>query len=406
MLEAIRAGAPISRAEISRRAGISKPTVSLALQSLLDAGARPRGDHDAGRADATGRSSSSPCRRPRSCSASTSAARFLRGAICDLRGDDPGAPGRRAATARTCRRALRRDRRACATRWSTASGLDASLVDGVVVGVPGVVDGRDAGTVAGHASRASRARDFGAELVGAARPARSRSRTTSTSRRSASSWHGVARGVDDFVFLSIGTGLGAGSCCTASCTAAATARPARSTSCSAALGDDVDPCAGAVPTLAERLARPGAERDAAPPYDPRTSSRAARARRRARRAAVVAEEARRIALHIVPIAAVADVALVVLGGGVGANGDLLLEPVRELLARWLPYPPRVEVSSLGEAAVLTGALAVGLRAALDNVFVNRRRSRRRHASACSSVRSSSRRGRTCTGASRASARPP
>ena len=38
VLEAIRSGAPISRAEISRRAGISKPTVSLALQSLLEAG--------------------------------------------------------------------------------------------------------------------------------------------------------------------------------------------------------------------------------------------------------------------------------------------------------------------------------------------------------------------------------
>ena len=36
MLETIRSGAPISRAEISRRAGISKPTVSIALQSLLD----------------------------------------------------------------------------------------------------------------------------------------------------------------------------------------------------------------------------------------------------------------------------------------------------------------------------------------------------------------------------------
>jgi len=38
VLEAIRAWAPISRAQISRRAGISKPTVSLALQALLDAG--------------------------------------------------------------------------------------------------------------------------------------------------------------------------------------------------------------------------------------------------------------------------------------------------------------------------------------------------------------------------------
>jgi hypothetical protein len=42
-----------------------------------------------------------------------------------------------------------------------------------------------------------------------------------------------------------------------------------------------------------------------------------------------------------------------------------------LLAAWIPYPPRIEISSLGDAAVLMGALAVGLRAALDNVFVNR-----------------------------------
>ena len=95
--------------------------------------------------------------------------------------------------------------------------------------------------------------------------------------------------------------------------------------------------------------------------------------------AVVAEEARRIALHIVPIAAVADVALVVLGGGVGRNGDLLLEPVRTVLAERLAYPPRVEVSSLGEAAVLIGALAVGLRTALERVFVDRRQPERRRA---------------------------
>ena len=63
--------------------------------------------------------------------------------------------------------------------------------------------------------------------------------------------------------------------------------------------------------------------------------------------------------------------LVVLGGGIGANGDLLLAPIREQLATITPYPPRVEVSSLGEAAVLAGALWIGLRAALDNVFVNR-----------------------------------
>jgi hypothetical protein len=67
------------------------------------------------------------------------------------------------------------------------------------------------------------------------------------------------------------------------------------------------------------------------------------------------------------------VELVVLGGGLGANGDLLLGPVRERLAAWLPFPPRVDVSSLSEAAVLAGALAVGLRSALENVFDRRAR---------------------------------
>jgi predicted NBD/HSP70 family sugar kinase len=85
---------------------------------------------------------------------------------------------------------------------------------------------------------------------------------------------------------------------------------------------------------------------------------------------VVAEAARRIALHLAPIAAVTDVGLIVLGGGIGANADL--GAIRALLSGWLPAPPQVEVSSLGDAAVLTGALAVGLQTARENVFVNRR----------------------------------
>jgi predicted NBD/HSP70 family sugar kinase len=104
-----------------------------------------------------------------------------------------------------------------------------------------------------------------------------------------------------------------------------------------------------------------------PPFEPRPIFAAARAGDPLARA-IVAEEARRIALHVLPVAAVADVDLVVLGGGIGANGDLLLEPIRRHLASALPYPPRVEVSALGEAAVLTGALATGVRAARENVL--------------------------------------
>jgi predicted NBD/HSP70 family sugar kinase len=138
-------------------------------------------------------------------------------------------------------------------------------------------------------------------------------------------------------------------------------------------GEDVDPCAGAVSSYAARLA---AERETSllPPFDSRDIFAGARAGDGVAKE-VVAEVARRIALHAVPFTVAVDVGLVVLGGGLGANGDLLLEPVRAHLTAWLPAPPRVEVSSLGEAAVLTGALAVGRRAALDNSFVNRPRVR-------------------------------
>ena len=141
----------------------------------------------------------------------------------------------------------------------------------------------------------------------------------------------------------------------------------------AGMAEDVDPSADGVAALATRLAEGSAgSTSLSPPYDTRAIFAAAR-RGDALGRSVVEEVARRIAAHITPIAAVADPALIVLGGGLGANGDLLLTPVRRLLAAWLPYPPRVEISSLGEAAVLMGALAVGLRSALDNVFVNRAR---------------------------------
>src|SRR5207302_3967338 len=94
--------------------------------------------------------------------------------------------------------------------------------------------------------------------------------------------------------------------------------------------DDFDPCASALSSLAAELSatRP-AETSLRPPYDTRTVFEAARRGDGVARE-VVAEEARRVAMHIAPVAAVADVELGVLGGGVGVNADLLLEPVRAL----------------------------------------------------------------------------
>ena len=104
------------------------------------------------------------------------------------------------------------------------------------------------------------------------------------------------------------------------------------------LAQDVDPCAGAVSAFAARLAAErGGTTVLAPPYDARDIFAAARAGDAFARE-VVDEVARRIALHIVPVAAVTDVSLVVLGGGLGANGDLLLEPVRARLEELDPLP--------------------------------------------------------------------
>src|SRR5881409_3389221 len=85
VLDAIRAGAPISRAEISRRAGISKPTVSLALQTLLDAGL-VREASESPRGPRYGATFFEPVHEAALVLGLDLGARFLRGAICDLRG--------------------------------------------------------------------------------------------------------------------------------------------------------------------------------------------------------------------------------------------------------------------------------------------------------------------------------
>ena len=234
-------------------------------------------------------------------------------------------------------------------------------MDGVVVGVPGVVETgtgvlRLAENVAGLEGRA-----FADELEHALQlPVRLENDINLAAL--GEQWQGVARGVDDFVFLSIGTGMGAGLVLGGELHRGRHGAAGEIDFALIGLDENVDPAAPQVAELASELA--GRRTDAPAVFGAaRNGDEGARA--------VVSEIARRIALHVAPIAAVADVELVVLGGGIGANGDLLLDPVERLLAEWLPFPPRVEVSTLGEAAVLTGALAVGLQAALENVFSKR-----------------------------------
>ncbi len=89
---------------------------------------------------------------------------------------------------------------------------------------------------------------------------------------------------------------------------------------------------------------------------------------------VVAGVAERIALAIAAIAPVVDPELVILGGAIGRQGDLLLEHVESELAALSPFRPRIEVSALGEDAELYGAVSLALQSAQDLLFERMRRS--------------------------------
>ena len=378
-------GAPISRAEISRRAGISKPTVSLALQSLLESGLV----HETER-QPDGPSYGAVYFEPVSEAALALGfdvgTHFVRGAICDLSGAVRARQDVELAQAEAggAVEAIMRLR----DSLTEASGLSPELVDGAVVGVPGVVEAgtgvlRLASNVEGLEGRA-----FAAELERALDVPVALENDINLAALG-ELWQGVASGVTNFAFLSVGTGLGAGLVLGGELHRG---RNGAAGELDFALGpptEDDDPCAAAVSALASRLASSGRQTELAPPYDTRSIFGAARNDDPVGRE-VVGEVARRIALHVAPIAAVADVELIVLGGGIAANGDLLLDPVGRVLAEWLPFPPRVEVSTLGEAAILTGALAVGLQAARENVFTRARGTYGRSASRIRVSRLSSR----------------
>lgn len=85
-------------------------------------------------------------------------------------------------------------------------------------------------------------------------------------------------------------------------------------------------------------------------------------------------EGERLAHTVAAVAAVLDPDLVVLGGGVGHSADLLLRTVRETLRTLTPLRPKVAPSSLGEDAVLLGAVATALGTARDVTFERRTRS--------------------------------
>ncbi|WP_229758612.1 ROK family transcriptional regulator [Peterkaempfera bronchialis] len=366
VFDVIRAGAPISRAEVARRTGISKPTVSALLQDLLDMGLVVQ----------TVRAELGPTYgalffAPRPEAAYVLAldlgARRLRAVLADLAGEVR--LRRDAEVAGVDAPGMVRAAAGLADELAAAAGIGRAELQYAVVGLPGVVDRR-----AGRVWQAANIPALdGFPVRRAFEEALELPVTAENDIHLAAlgeQWRGVGRDTSDFCFLSVGTGVGAGLVLGGKlhrgfAGAAGELDLAFATEPGRGFHPD-DPCAPALLLhAAGRL--PAAESAGLTPE--RLFARARAGDPAA--LAVVDEEARRIAAYAVPVASVVDVELVVLGGGLGLNGDLLLDRVAGRLAGRLPYPPRVEVSALGDAAVLTGAVAVGVREALERILSRR-----------------------------------
>jgi predicted NBD/HSP70 family sugar kinase len=184
--------------------------------------------------------------------------------------------------------------------------------------------------------------------------------------------HGLGKGVSNFVFLHVGTGVGMGLVLNGQLFRGSTGAAGEvghlpfglnsAGTGEARRGGPLEATVGGVGVVAEakRLGMRG----------PLNAKRVFAAARRGEHLAqrVVAVEAKRIAFTIAAIAPVVDPELVVLGGGIGRNGDLLLDPVEREVRDLSRFHPRVDVSVLGEDGAVLGAVAMALQSAQDRLF--------------------------------------
>ena len=368
VLELIRAVGSASRAQIARASGLSKPTVSLALAGIVGAGLV----HQVGQ--------SSGGKGPRALLYELNPGsgwvvgidvgrQWVRAAVADITGEIKARRDERASTRSTS--VLVAQIGALAHEVSGDAGIEWAAVTHATVGSPGVLDPER--ELLEHAPNLP---GWGKQgLVGAIRDQLGTVVTFENDVNLAALGersHGLGRDVDDFVFFWVGTGVGLGIVIGGELYRGAGGAAGEIGYLPIGEGDPHDRANRSRGQLEEAAAASGIVRHARalgmkPPLTPRAIFGAAR-RGDALAREVVAAEARRLALAIAVIVPVINPALVILGGGIGSNGDLLVAPIEEELRVLTPFRPRLAVSELGEEAVLAGAVATALGAAQDMLF--------------------------------------
>ena len=368
VLDLIHNRGPLSRAQVARVSGLSKPTVSLALAGLLDSGLV----NEVGRS----RGERGPSALLYELNASAGwvvgidvGRNWVRAAIADIAGKTIGRRDERARV--TSQRTLIGQIGAIAHRLVADAGLTWSQVTHTAIGSPGVFD-PDRGYVAMAPNLPGWGRHGLVEAVreqlGAGVTFENDVNLAAIAERD----HGLGRNVRDFVLVSIGTGVGLGLVIDGRLRRGAHGAAGEIAYLPLGTGDPKDPANRRRGSFEEAAAAAGIVREARrlgmrePVTVETIFSAARRTNRTARR--VLEIEAQRLALAIAAVTPVVDPQLVILGGGIGRNADLLLESIDSELQELLPFRPKLAISALGDDAVLQGAIAIALETARDRVF--------------------------------------
>jgi predicted NBD/HSP70 family sugar kinase len=369
LLDLIRCGNAISRADLARASSLSKPTVSLALANL----------ERAGLVSATGVRTGVPGPaavlyqvRPEAgmVLALDVGQQYLRGAISDLAGSSRArATVRLHASGSQGSQGIVAELVGLGQTLLRMAGLDRDAVTQTVIGSPGVYDpqrdvlaltgglrGWDSPTVLPRLREA-----FGPSVM-----VENDIDVAALAERA----HGHGRGVDSFAFVSIGTGIGMGLVLGGRLHRGAHGAAGEIGFLPFTEGDGSD---------ARDARRRGALEAAASAAGVVRAGRRAGLRLRTARhvfdaagrgdaaaAAVVAAEALLVAKAVCAVVAVADPELVVIGGGIGQAAGFLEAVAREV-RRVSPVLPELRVSALGDDAVVDGCLAAGVERAWELV---------------------------------------
>jgi len=366
VLEIVLREGAISRAELARATGLSKPTISLALSRLEEAGLLREVGRTSGNRGATALLYDLD---PSSghVLAIDVGRRWVRMVLADIAGRTRARRNER--TAARGGRQLPNQIGRIAKDLAAEAGLSLRDVAAATIGSPGVVqaDGDHmqlAPSLPGLQTRGAidRLRD---ELGGA--PLRIENDVNLAGLAELANGHGTEQ--DDFVFVSVGTGVGmalvlggelrrgaSGTAGEIGFLPLPTGAPARRGLGMFESGVDAYAFVRAAKKRGLRVTK--AEQVVAMARDGNVCAQD-----------VVRREGELLGHGIAAVTAVLDPELVVLGGGLGLGaGDLLIGPITEALHEIAPTAPRVVTSALSDDVVLRGALAASLLDAHDRVF--------------------------------------